>query len=189
MSNEERYKNFRDHTVVSSIFKQGERAKIESTIVRAQHMHTSKLGSEEHMVRNSDVSWIYPDSETQWLFDRLNGVMEDVNKNNYGYDISEGYNAIQVTEYTPGQFYDWHMDYGPGEYFTRKLSMSVQISDPREYEGGELHFFRDGVHTNTAPKDFGTGVIFPSWVQHKAGEVTKGFRRSLVAWYLGPPWK
>lgn len=183
------YENFQDHVIVEQVFKPEELPQIDAAIAHEQHRHISTLGDANAPARQSGVAWLYRNPETQWLFDRLDLVMEEVNKAFYGYDISEGYQAIQVTDYEPGQYYDWHMDYGPKEYFNRKLSMSVQISDPADYEGGELHFFRDGRYTEVAPKDFGTGVVFPTWVQHKAGAVTKGFRRSLVAWYLGPPWR
>ena len=68
---------------------------------------------------------------------------------------------------------------------TRKLSVSIQLTDPEEYEGGELNFFinKDVIE---APKTKGTVIIFPSFFMHKVKMVTKGVRKSLVIWIHGP---
>jgi PKHD-type hydroxylase len=94
---------------------------------------------------------------------------------------------LQLSEYNGDDegHYDWHMDCGK-EVNTRKLSLSIQMSDPEEYEGGELN-----IHTHagisTAPKLKGTVILFPSYLLHRVTKVTKGNRKSLVCWIHGPP--
>ncbi|MCK6649860.1 MAG: 2OG-Fe(II) oxygenase, partial [Bacteroidia bacterium] len=70
----------------------------------------------------------------------------------------------------------------------RKLSISVQLSDAVEYEGGELQFM---INQNivTAPKEKGTAIIFPSFALHRVLPVTKGNRMSIVGWIAGPAYR
>jgi PKHD-type hydroxylase len=69
------------------------------------------------------------------------------------------------------------------------LSISVQLSDPSEYEGGDLQFSLYGDRTVIAEKEQGTMVIFPSYMRHRVTPVTRGTRRSLVTWITGPPFR
>lgn len=76
----------------------------------------------------------------------------------------------------------------------RKLSCTISLNDPSEYEGGNLRFDLgphrdDRYHTCTTIRPKGSVVIFPSFVYHQVTPVTKGTRYSLVCWNLGPPWK
>ena len=45
---------------------------------------------------------------------------------------------MQVCRYVEGQFYDKHTDWSSKKMVTRKLSASIQLSDEKDYEGGEL---------------------------------------------------
>ena len=83
-------------------------------------------------------------------------------------------------------FYTWHMDNGdktPG----RKISLSVQLSSPDSYEGGELEFFYTN-KTKQVEKTQGGVIAFPSFIMHRVTPVTKGVRYSMVAWVVGPRW-
>ncbi len=97
-----------------------------------------------------------------------------------------------IIVYEKGEFYTWHMDshQDPDIGHERKLSFTLQLSDPDEYEGGELEF-RDHVtgEIRQAPKEKGVITIFHSDIIHRVKEVTKGTRKALVGWALGPPWK
>jgi PKHD-type hydroxylase len=70
----------------------------------------------------------------------------------------------------------------------RKLSLTIQLSSPEDYEGGELAL-KFGAKANLMPKDLGKMVVFPSYVLHEVRPVTKGTRYSLVAWVTGKPFK
>lgn len=78
----------------------------------------------------------------------------------------------------------WHLDLGGDNLSTRKLSFSVQLSHPDEYDGGELEL--NLAHsTVVAPRTQGTLVVFPSFLVHRVAPVTRGVRRSLVSWASG----
>ena len=76
----------------------------------------------------------------------------------------------------------------------RKLSMTVNLTDPKNYAGGNLKF-DFGVHNakrfhvcqEIRPR--GSVIIFPSYTHHCVTPVTRGTRYSLVLWSLGRPWQ
>ena len=137
--------------------------------------------------------------------------MHEANKNagwNFEWDRSE---ACQFTKYKLNQYYDWHCDSWPKPYKRknidaldhgkiRKLSMTCQLTDGSEYEGGELEFdFRDYdpnmrdelKHLKKATEILTKGsiIVFPSFLWHRVKPVTKGVRYSLVVWHLGYSFK
>ena len=78
----------------------------------------------------------------------------------------------------------------------RKLSLTLNLTDPNEYEGGDLLFDfgskDEGGQTNEEIKiarKQGTLIIFPSFIKHCISPVTKGTRYSLVNWTLGRPFR
>ena len=157
--------------------------------------------------RNSDLVWL----KDAWIYRELHPYIHKANKSagwNFQWDISEN---IQFTKYKLNQYYDWHCDSwnepydrkdsnNPEHGRIRKLSMTCQLTDGSEYEGGELEFdFRDyepymrdeSKHckkaTEILPK--GSIIVFPSFVWHRVKPITKGTRYSLVMWNLGYPFK
>jgi len=109
----------------------------------------------------------------------------------YGYQLTGFMEGAQIAWYEAGGaggdgHYDWHVDIGPGPYSLRKLSMSVQLSDPADYDGGELEFMasaESGIRTR------GSLIVFPSFLQHRVTPVTRGIRASMVSWIAGPPYR
>ena len=99
---------------------------------------------------------------------------------------------IQYTEYhgsNEGK-YDWHhdVDWNNNGNADRKLSITIQLSDPQDYEGGTFEF--DEVENPQLEfKDKGTILIFPSYLKHRVLPVTSGVRKTLVAWVSGPRWQ
>jgi PKHD-type hydroxylase len=84
--------------------------------------------------------------------------------------------------------YDWHMDASaPKDGTQRKLSISILLSDPSEFEGGELQF--KGMEDQKVLTKQGSIVVFPSFIEHKITPVTKGVRYSAVTWVSGPAFK
>ena len=79
--------------------------------------------------------------------------------------------------------YDWHLDYGAA-FSNRKISFSIQLSDPSEYEGGNLEIA--GVPFEPKTRERGTIIMFPSYVRHRVTPVTKGIRYCIVGWVHGP---
>lgn len=101
-----------------------------------------------------------------------------------------GKEQLQFAKYYEGAFYDWHRDCDVDSELYRKLSVTVQLSDPKDYEGGELQFKNYwGTMESEISEDIlkrGTVIVFPSAILHKVHPVTKGMRYSLVQWYNGP---
>ena len=161
-------------------------------------------------VRNSKHSWI---PTNDWITGWLWYYIEKSNRENFLYDITDiDGGSMQYTHYGEGQFYKWHQDadinnfYKPkltfssgvnqnedkvmldGEY-VRKLSFVLQLSDPKDYTGGELQFLGNDLSTFFAPKQRGTLIIFDSRIRHRVRKVRSGLRKSLVGWVVGPRWK
>jgi len=156
------------------------------------------------MKRNSDLVWL----NDTWIYKELHPYIHKANKFagwNYEWDRSE---SCQFTKYKLNQYYDWHCDSwdkpyekeGPDNGKIRKLSMTCQLTDGSEYEGGELEFdFRnyaphmreEAKHLEQAKEILPKGsiIVFPSFVWHRVKPVTKGTRYSLVMWNLGYPFK
>ncbi len=150
--------------------------------------------------RKSDVVWL----SGYWLYRELHPFIALANKRanwNFHWDWTE---CCQYTEYKEGQFYDWHCDSNPIPYNKpdnlntngkiRKLSLILSLTEPEEYEGGDVEF---GFHDNDGNKQpsiceevrpRGSLIIFPSFVWHRVKPVTKGVRHSLVCWSLGQPY-
>lgn len=137
-------------------------------------------GRTDSDIRKSDIRWIPKTVEFEWIYMRVFQVVGNANETFFNMDISEIREDIQYTEYENG-YYNWHVDINKSE---RKLSASIQLSDPSDYEGGELQFDDNG---GVADKEQGTLVVFPSYLRHRVTEVTKGRRCALVTWIAGPP--
>ena len=148
-------------------------------------------------IRKSEVRWLYGNApytngkkvytgdDFEWLYKRLWTIIEEANRNVWNFNLSHGRDAIQHTIYKEGGgHYDWHMDAGHGMQRHRKVSLTVQLTDPDDYEGGKLQLWR-GQNPLDAPRGKGTVVIFPSYMMHRVSEVTKGTRESLVLWVGG----
>lgn len=140
--------------------------------------------------RSSQIAWIPKTSEWQWVYDRMANLVRTGNDDLWHFDISYMNEEIQYTEYDAEYqgHYDWHVDVGGGKSSLRKISISVQLSEESDYEGGELQFYykRDII---TAPKNCGAVILFPSFMLHRVRPVTKGKRRCLVLWISGPPFR
>ena len=123
------------------------------------------------------------------LYNDLTTKIRQVNNNQWKLVI-DGWEPFQYTEYDESYkgYYDWHIDYllkKPDEFISRKLSFSLGISDKDDYEGGDL-VLKTAKDENIYKLDMGEIVIFPSWTLHKVTPVTKGKRRVIVGWGLGP---
>jgi len=149
-------------------------------------------------VRKSKIAFFDVDEENQWWTQRLNHCISTVNDEVFKFDLT-GFIGLQYTEYgEEGSHYDWHIDSKIGateeevangnfDYHMRKLSVSFILSDPSEYEGGELEI--DAGVIDSPPQNRGDAIFFPSFLRHRVKPITKGKRRSIVIWAVGPKWK
>jgi PKHD-type hydroxylase len=139
-------------------------------------------------IRRSQVSWIDNNPNTKWVFEKLANVASQLNMENFGFDLTGFGEKLQFTNYDQSEngMYGWHQDYGGG--ISRKLSLAIQLTDPSEYEGGNLQIMTSGEPQNVR-KQRGLIAAFPSYVLHQVTPVTQGSRQSLVAWVSGPAFK
>ena len=95
-------------------------------------------GGENPDTRECEISWI---PEIDWVSTIFNHYFHIANREIWEYDLSE-IESVQVTKYDKNHFYGWHSDYGTSsnKQVTRKLSMSIILSDPEDYSGGKLQF-------------------------------------------------
>jgi PKHD-type hydroxylase len=151
-------------------------------------------GVQNTEIRKSNIAMHYPNQENQWFFDKMINLTDHINKNFYQMDLL-GFDFFQYTEYeSKGSKYDRHMDMIMGDkvpvelYCPRKLSMSLILSNPEEYTGGEFEFDTGG-QPEYALQTRGRVLAFPSYVIHAVKPIKKGKRRSIVFWCLGPKFK
>lgn len=138
--------------------------------------------------RDSSTSWILPDEEHRWIFERLTGVVMALNNEYFKFDLFGLFEALQFTEYNaPSGFYTAHIDATRGS-LPRKLSVSIQLSAAEDYKGGELllHYSSKPM---VAPTAQGKAIVFPSYMLHEVRPVTEGTRYSLVCWVTGKPFR
>ena len=160
--------------------------------------------------RNSKNAWV---PTNHWIAGFLWHYIERANRENFLYDLRciDG-ESMQYTQYDVGQFYTWHTDSDLASHYkpvtvgnrgidvandfintnaelVRKLSFVFQLSDPSEYEGGQLQLLDEEGKSYVAPAKRGAMILFDSRTKHRVLKVTKGTRRSIVGWVVGPRWK
>jgi PKHD-type hydroxylase len=143
---------------------------------------------EKDEIRNSTIRWmdVYS-SKLEWMLKELSRMALEANETVFKSDLFGFTENLQFTEYEEkGTHYDWHPDIGPGQN-KRKVSIIVQLSDPRDYEGGELELNNGKIET--LDKSQGTVILFPSFLLHRVTALTKGSRYSLVCWVSGNAWR
>jgi len=155
----------------------------------------------DHNVRKTDIGFITDKdnmvNKVAWHF------LREANKINFNYKL-EYFQPVQFARYRNGGFYDWHQDASGqnphGE--SRKLSLTFCLTDPNDYEGGELEFFGgdrqmedmklpDGTNITGEQvkqdiRDQGSVIVFDSRDFHRVTPCTKGTRYSIVCWTVGP---
>ena len=170
-------------------------------------LHGDSLNKDK---RNSQNTWI---PTAHWVAGFLWHYVQRANRENFLYDLRniDG-ESLQYTRYGEGQFYGWHNDAGLATQYkpvsvgnraeglaqdfvnenielVRKLSFSIQLSDPDDYEGGNLELIDEANQHYIAPRQRGCICLFDSRTQHRVLKVKKGTRKSIVGWVVGPRWK
>lgn len=171
--------------VLSKFFSEQQVDKIADSL--KDRVRTSKIGGNTYdpnirssssiMFRRSEMNrYGHEDfcKQLKLLIDQMNDIF-------YHYQLtSESY---QFVTYQQGDMYKWHKDTDVGiRPQIRKISASIQLSDPRQYKGGELRI--EGC--DSVCKQKGSIIMFPSDTMHQVDRVTEGIRHSLVFWYEGP---
>ncbi len=161
--------------------------------VEEGQVYTEDGGVEKNLVvRSSKLAWLEPEPELLLIWDKLANVVAEVNRTFFHFDLTGFYEPIQLGLYTSEDngHYDWHVDGNNKDAgVPRKLSMSLLLSDPSEFEGGEFQVKAVTDEPRTMEFVKGRAWFFPSYMLHRVAPVTKGVRKSLVLWVGGPPFK
>nr|BAR16490.1 2OG-Fe(II) oxygenase [uncultured Mediterranean phage uvMED] len=146
--------------------------------------------------RDCKVAWVHE----PWIYELLNPYIKEANEKanwNFQWDWNQD---MQFTSYNKDHYFGWHSDQGPKPFVSnnknfngkiRKISLTLQLTDPSKYEGGDFQFkwfSKQGVEdikTVKEAKELGTLIIFPSFIWHQVTPITKGKRESLVNWSVG----
>lgn len=147
----------------------------------------SPEGRVDSEVRRSAVSFIPNHESSAWLYRRIWSAVSEANEHFFHLDL--GYmEPMQYTIYRGEEqgVYTAHYDWGNSGEGMRKLSWTLQLSDPASYRGGDLVLHAGKTEPFSAPRTQGTITVFPSWLLHEVTPVSQGVRRSLVGWCSGP---
>lgn len=158
-------------------------------------MEPAKIGSgfsgvRDNHTRRASVAWLHPENLPQGAAEIFERSILAANNDGFNFELT-GMEALQFTVYDSANAgeYKWHVDTAAiGDGSIRKLSVSILLSDPSEFEGGKLLLCPDG-NTTVAEERKGRAIFFPSWIPHCVTPVTRGIRKSLVIWAHGPAFK
>jgi PKHD-type hydroxylase len=178
------------------------------------------IKEENTYVRDSKICWL----NDKWLYELIWPFIKKANiYADWNFDVDYA-DDFQFTMYGVNQFYGWHQDgdmdkgaaikrFYPGvngfgmdcpsfhssnsDFIgkVRKISLTINLNLPSDYEGGNLKF-DFGPHSKSERyyeckeiRPRGSIIVFPSFLYHQVTPVTKGTRYSLVLWVLGKPFK
>ena len=177
------------------VFTSEELNKLEN-LAEKLHMEDAKVGGDGNdsgivsdKIRQTNIGWVRVSDENNWIYQKLTDIVKMANDNWFKFDLRH-IESLQFTEYKENMFYGKHIDtmYQSIGLYPRKLSFTLQLTDPSEYEGGDVL-----LHNSDDPfpikKERGIITFFPSYTLHEVKPVTKGIRRCLVGWVHGPNWK
>lgn len=153
---------------------------------------TDKITKLDERYRKSIISWI-PFAKAVPIYQVIRQWMEVTNNNYFGFDTVQLSEQAQYAEYYKDGFYNWHMDSNVemnNMPTVRKISMTLLLNDPKNFEGGDLELFC-GETLDSEKNKFklkqGYAVFFASFLLHRVMPVIKGNRKSLVMWFGGSP--
>jgi PKHD-type hydroxylase len=182
------------------------------TSIQPSSVGYGRGGVVDERIRNSKNAWI---STQHWISGFIWHYVSKANRDNFLYDLTciDG-ESLQYTVYNEGQYYGWHTDEDYESWYQplarsnkeqeevivhdflkkstetiRKLSFSLLLSDPDSYSGGNFQLMSGTKKSYIAPRQKGILVIFDSRAPHRVQKVTKGVRKSIVGWTVGPRWK
>ncbi len=92
--------------------------------------------------------------------------------------------APYYARYTSGRSYGAHVDdpgMGQGELYRSDLSVTLFLSEPGSYDGGEL-CIQTAFGEQQVKLPAGDAVLYPSSSLHRVAEVTRGERLVAVSW-------
>ena len=147
-----------------------------------------KEGSIRKEIRSADIYNIEIEPRNKWVFDKLAKCIYVANAVHFDYEVSAVQHGMQLIHYYNNNgvagHYDWHVDAGNGSVATRKISFTVQLSNPNDYTGCDLEIMDHGGFV-TGIRERGSINMFPSYMPHRVTPIESGERWGLVIWVHG----
>jgi len=158
--------------------------------------------------RYCEVGYITHVPSNDWLYEEIWNIFTYVNEKNWKYPI-DSMSQVEFLAYGAGHNINWHRDTlaqtarstQDGPDWDKILSLTIQLSDAEDYDGGDSQFLDEESDSDADPvvaKEFSPGnpivsqmrrkrslIVFPSVLMHRVTEVTRGTRKSLVVWAGG----
>jgi len=131
--------------------------------------------------RNSFINWVLPKTDLDPLMYKIMDAVRFHTMNEFEFPVGQG-EIIQFGEYGFFQHYTEHIDCNITKPY-RFISATVQLTDPKQYWGGNLQIRRGPKAWETTPKQQGTLTVFPSMLPHRVTPVLWGKRHSLALWF------
>ena len=158
--------------------------RVKDYIQKLEFEESTIFSGSDKSIRDSQIKWIDCNPETEWLYEKIYGYAKEANDAIFNFKLYYSKDSIQYSKYSEDGKYDWHIDIGENENNSRKLSCSILLNDPEEFEGGDFEYWIKK-NPEKAPLEKGSVFFFPSFFLHRITEVLKGERESLVLWIGG----
>ena len=179
--------NYDSSDFVADIIKEGESLGLEHAKIVKDGVDVDGQDAELLNPRDCNISWITKEEIINQIA-RLYGPIQQ--QTQYNIDAIE---ALQYTVYDIGHYYDWHIDnvVPDKEGRIRKFTFTMWLNEPDEYEGGNFEIESEELITNNSDfvKEKVTYIVFTSFLRLRVTPVTKGTRKSLIAWVDGLPFR
>jgi len=143
-------------------------------------------GDTEEVYRSSDIKWLHANEDTRWLYEKLANFVVPANMSGFGKQLYF-IEPLQYSIYNSEENGHYKAHYDDKDFmggYRRKLSFTIQLSDEEDYEGGDLSIFCP--EKRSVKKTKGTIALFDADLLHEVEPVTKGTRKALVGWFVGP---
>ena len=150
--------------------------------------HIGRTINNETKIRKVKIHSFHENDESIIIQEVLKYI-DAINQTYFKFDLNGMIiqDRLNLFEYNIGDKYDWHFDMGHDVLSTRKLSFSIQLSDEKSYDGGNLEFLPSMSCDFIRQK--GTLCVFPSYWTHRVTEITQGTRYCIVGWVHGNSYK
>lgn len=189
--------NWNDFYYYKNVFNDEMIKQLEDMVYKNYEFSKGKTGfaelgtvTDSYKTNNRDIAYITPKPHSKWLYDLLFPLALEANEKLFHFDIDIVTDPIHYVIYPEdGGHLDWHMDTGAYGVNKRKIAMTVQLSDPSEYEGGEFEIWFGGQQSTIVPREKGDVICFPAFCMHRVRPIKRGRRKCLVFWTGGRPFR
>jgi PKHD-type hydroxylase len=167
--------------VCDEVFDREQCARIRA-LSTGQPVFRGKSSSTDENYRVCTTTFVEENAASTFIFERLRRLVQSLNRR-YEFRLSGFTEPLHLITYQPGGHFEWHSDLAGGLTSTRKISISIQLSEAGEYEGGDFEFCPHGVIGEF--RGIGNALAFPAYLPHRVSPVTSGQRHALVAFVHG----